>query len=293
MNTEISTFITYMHDVKKTSQNTEMSYCRDLKKFYAYLMNNGQESLAGVDEKMIRSYLSMLKNEGMAPASISRNVASIRALYKYYVMEGIVSENYAKKISTPKIVRKIPEILSSSEVVKLLEQAQGNSPKELRDKAMLEMLYATGIRVSELITMRVQDIDLSLDLVTCREKGKERTIPFGKEAEKALLIYLKNGRPKFEDEKTDVLFLNYFGKAMSRQGFWKILKHYASEAGINTDITPHMLRHSFAAHLIENGADMKSVQEMLGHSDISSTQIYANINQQHMRDVYAKAHPRG
>ena len=179
-------------------------------------------------------------------------------------------------------------------MVRLLEQPKSSSEKEVRDKAMLELLYATGIRVTELISLKISDVNLSVGFILCRDAHKERIIPFGKEAKKALKEYIENVRSKMmEDETSDILFVNCSGKPMSRQGFWKIVKFYAKRAGITSDITPHTLRHSFAAHLVENGADLKSVQEMLGHSDISTTHIYANINHNRLREVYAKAHPRG
>ncbi len=294
MNTDITRFIYYLHNVKKTSNNTELSYRRDLVKFYKYAEEKGARSLKDIVKKDLDEYIEYLMKMEMSPSSISRNVASIRALYKFLIQEGDLEENIASQVETPRIKRKTPEILSDSDVVKLLEQPNGASAKELRDRAMLELMYATGIRVSELISLTIEDINFSIGYIVCKDNTKERSIPFGKEAKKALIKYMKEGRLKLlQDEESNLLFVNYFGNSMSRQGFWKILKHYATKAGINQTITPHTLRHSFAAHLIENGADMKSVQEMLGHSDISTTQIYANINQQHIRDVYARAHPRG
>ena len=185
------------------------------------------------------------------------------------------------------------EILSMDEVVRLLEQPDGDSPKEKRDKAMLELLYATGIRVTELIHLRLPDVNLPMGFVVCREGNKERVIPFGSKAKAALSAYLGEVRESMlADSDSDILFVNCSGKPMSRQGFWKLIKSYARKAGILTDITPHTLRHSFAAHLVENGADLRSVQEMLGHSDISTTQIYAHLDNSHIREVYAKTHPR-
>ena len=188
----------------------------------------------------------------------------------------------------------MPEILSTDEVNRLLDEPTGNSPKDLRDKAMLELLYATGIRVSELINLKVTDINLQVGYLICRDAKKERVIPFGAPAKRALTDYLKNSREVMvSDGGCDVLFVNCSGQPMSRQGFWRLVKYYARKAGITSDITPHTLRHSFAAHLVENGADLRSVQEMLGHSDISTTQIYANMSQNKLREVYAKNFPRG
>ena len=185
------------------------------------------------------------------------------------------------------------EILSTDEVVRLLEQPSGDTPKEIRDKAMLELLYATGIRVTELITLKLSDVNLQMGYIVCKDSGKERVIPFGNEAKSALIRYLEGTRASMiSDADSEYLFANCSGQPMSRQGFWKLIKYYAKKAGIVADITPHTLRHSFAAHLVENGADLRSVQEMLGHSDISTTQIYVNMNRNRLREVYAKAHPR-
>lgn len=242
----------------------------------------------------LHSYILYLEKNNFAAATISRNIASIKAFYHYLFKEGKVSEDISEALKPPKIEKKIPEILSEEQVNRLLEQPGMGSPKEIRDKAMLELLYATGIRVTELISLKVTDVNLKLGFIVCRDNNKERVVPFGKEAKNALLRYLESARrDMIENEEEDTLFVNYSGQPMSRQGFWKLIKYYAKKAGIEEDITPHTLRHSFAAHLVENGADLRSVQEMLGHSDISTTQIYAAMNHNHIREVYAKAHPRG
>ncbi len=229
-----------------------------------------------------------------AAATVLRNIASLKAFYHNMVQEGIVGEDLFEPLKAPKIEKKIPEIMSPDEVVRLLEQPSGDSPKEVRDKAMLELLYATGIRVTELITLKISDVNMQMNFILCRDRNKERIIPFGMEAKNALARYLDGTRDEMlENKSSDVLFANCSGQPMSRQGFWKLIKFYAKKADIKADITPHTLRHSFAAHLVENGADLRSVQEMLGHSDISTTQIYANLNHSHIREVYAKAHPRG
>ena len=205
-----------------------------------------------------------------------------------------MAEDLSEQLKAPKIEKKVPEIMSPEEVIRLLEQPTGDTPKEIRDKAMLELLYATGIRVTELIALRISDVNMQLGVILCGDRTKERIIPFGAAARNALARYLEGTRDAMLENKTsDVLFANCSGQPMSRQGFWKLIKYYAKKAGIKADITPHTLRHSFAAHLVENGADLRSVQEMLGHSDISTTQIYANMNHSHIREVYAKAHPRG
>ena len=294
MEKEIKAFITYLHNVKGTSANTEMSYKRDLEKVQHFMESRGISETAGVTEKDLEEYVKYLEDNRFAAATVSRNIASIKAFYHYMVQEGIVAKDISESLKAPKIEKKIPEIMSPDEVVRLLEQPSGNSHKEIRDKAMLELLYATGIRVTELITLKVSDVNMPMSFILCRDRNKERIIPFGNEARNALAKYLDGTRDEMlENKSSDVLFANCSGQPMSRQGFWKLIKYYAKKADIKADITPHTLRHSFAAHLVENGADLRSVQEMLGHSDISTTQIYANLNHNHIREVYAKAHPRG
>lgn len=293
MEKEIQGFISYLHNIKKTSTNTELSYKRDLTKMQQFFSGKGITNMSGVSEENLKTFILYLEKQKLAAATISRSIASIKAFYHYLMEEKLVAKDVSESLHAPKIEKKMPDILSTEEVVKLLEQPSGDSAKELRDKAMLELLYATGIRVTELITLRVNDVNLSVGFILCKDAHKERIIPFGKEAKQALSDYMENSRQgMLEDETNDYLFVNCSGKSMSRQGFWKIIKFYAKRAGITSDITPHTLRHSFAAHLVENGADLKSVQEMLGHSDISTTQIYANMNHNRIREVYAKAHPR-
>ena len=294
MQNDIEAFISYLHNVKKTSDNTELSYKRDLCKFATFMQEQGVFALGEATEENLQSYVSYLNEKKFAAATVSRNIASIKALYQYLCQEGKVSKNVAEGLKAPKIEKRMPEILSMDEVVRLLEQPSGNSAKEIRDKAMLELLYATGIRVTELITLSVRDVNLQMGFIICRGSHKERLVPFGEAARNALVHYLEKTRSEMlQDESEETLFVNCSGQPMSRQGFWKLIKYYAKKAGILTDITPHTLRHSFAAHLVENGADLRSVQEMLGHSDISTTQIYANMNHNRIREVYAKAHPRG
>lgn len=294
MTQDIQNFIQYLHQEKQTSANTEVSYARDLKKMHQYLSVQGICEVGEVTATSLNSYVLFLEKEGRKPATISRSIASMKAFYHYMEKERRIAADPAEKLKAPKIEKKMPTILTTEEVNRLLEQPGGTSPKELRDKAMLELLYATGIRVSELISLRVGDVNLKMEYLTCADMHKERIIPFGSIAKEALSRYLEQGRPKLATDDTEEwLFTNCSGGAMSRQGFWKLIKSYGRKAGIETEITPHMLRHSFAAHMVSNGADLKSVQEMLGHSDISTTQIYTQMNANRIREVYVKAHPRG
>ena len=293
MENEINAFMIYLHNIKKTSENTVMSYRRDLVKVKNYLEEQGIEDVRKITSTNLNSYILYLEKNKFSAATISRNIASLKAFYHYMCKEGMVAEDVAETLHAPKIEKKMPEILSTDEVVRLLEQPSGDSPKEIRDKAMLELLYATGIRVTELITLKLSDVNLQMGYIVCKDSGKERVIPFGNEAKSALIRYLEGTRASMiSDADSEYLFANCSGQPMSRQGFWKLIKYYATKAGIVADITPHTLRHSFAAHLVENGADLRSVQEMLGHSDISTTQIYVNMNRNRLREVYAKAHPR-
>jgi len=294
MEREINNFISYLHNIKKTSNNTELSYKRDLGKLCQYLVENGISDVNGITTEVLSSYIVYLGENHFAAATISRNVASIKAFFHYLYKEGIVEKDVSDGLKAPKIEKKMPEILTTEEVIWLLEQPKGDTPKEIRDKAMLELLYATGIRVTELITLKVSDVNMQMGFIICRDGSKERVIPFGAAAKRAMIQYLEKARNvMLLDLHSAILFVNCSGQPMSRQGFWKLIKYYAKKAGIVTDITPHTLRHSFAAHLVENGADLRSVQEMLGHSDISTTQVYAAMTHNRIREVYAKAHPRG
>lgn len=293
MERTLAEFIAYLHTTKNTSNNTEISYQRDLKKLIRYLDGQNIHDFAEVTSLDLKGYLSELKSENLASSTISRNIASIRALFQYLFKEGRVTADPSEELKPPKVEKKMPEILSVQEVDRLLKQPNINTAKGLRDSAMLELLYATGMRVSELIHLQVSDLNLQFGYVICHDTDKERIIPIGNVSKRALAEYMEHGRDYFVKNKNEKsLFTNCSGRSMSRQGFWKVLKGYAEAAGIYRDITPHTLRHSFAVHMLQNGADIKSVQEMLGHSDISSTQIYLGMNVAKMRDVYMKAHPR-
>lgn len=294
MEYEIKAFISYLHNEKKTTENTELSYRRDLMKLCTFLGEQGVTEVGKITVTNLNSYMLYLEKRKFAPATISRNIASIKAFYHFLYKGKLVEEDVSESLRPPKLEKKLPEIMTMHEVAKLLEQPDEKTVKGIRDKAMLELLYATGIRVSELISLKVSEVNLQMCFILCRDANKERVIPFGSKARSALLQYMEQARGELvADAENDILFVNCSGQPMSRQGFWKLIKFYAKKAGIVADITPHTLRHSFAAHLVENGADLKSVQEMLGHSDISTTQIYATMNHNHIRDVYTKAHPRG
>ena len=284
-------FAQELKEDKKLSDNTLESYTRDIRKFLIYLSENNLD-FKSVKKTNIIAYILYLQKAGRATSSISRSIASIRAFYKMLIKNNIVLKDPTLNLESPKSEKKAPQVLSVEEIEKLLSLPSTSEPKGIRDKAMLEILYATGIRVTELINLNIQDANLEIGFIKCNG-NKERIIPMGRAAIDILKIYISEYRGRLlnrDDE--EALFLNFHGERMTRQGFWKIIKHYASIANINKVITPHTLRHSFAAHLIENGADLKSVQQMLGHSDISTTQVYAELIKNRISDVYKKTHPR-
>ena len=291
----ITSFLYYLQYTKKASNNTVQSYERDLRYFEKFLVEAQKNQLDDFNEGVIKAYLQHLKKQDKSTATISRTLASIRALGQYLVKEGNLDKNPARLIALPKIEKRMPKILTEDQIVSLLNQPSKKDAKGIRDRAMLELLYATGIRVSELISLKTMDVNLQQGYIMCRDAQKERTIPIGKSAISALSDYLTDVRHILLRDNTDTtLFVNCNGYPMTRQGFWKILKLYARSAHITGEITPHMLRHSFAAHLVQNGANLKSVQQMLGHSDISTTQIYMHLNKdtEELMDVYHKTHPR-
>lgn len=293
MEDAIQSFIEYLHKNKQTSQNTEISYKRDLRKLASFLETHGVEEFEEATQTNLDAFVLYMEKNNFASSTISRNVASVRALYQYLFREHMIEDNPAEDLRPPRVEKKIPEILTVEEVDTLLKQPDLETPKGMRDKAMLELLYATGMRVSELIHLKMDDVNLTMGYIACQEGGKERVIPINHASRRALKRYLGEAREILvKGTGTASLFTNCSGYAMSRQGFWKMLKGYAKAAGIAGDITPHTLRHSFAAHLLQNGADIKSVQEMLGHSDISTTQVYLHLNDNKIRDVYMNTHPR-
>lgn len=287
----IEQFKSYLTTEKKSSANTVSSYVRDLTQFDRYLQNEGT-ALDQVDTSVIEGYDSWLTGKGKSAATVTRSLASLKCFYGWMVSNGRMESNPALQAKSVKVERKLPQVLTSQEVELLLSQPQCVDQKGYRDHAMLELLYATGIRVSELISLDVEHVNLAAGFIRCYSKNKERIIPLYPGAVRAISDYVRNVRPQLAVEGEHALFVNMNGERMSRQGFWKIIKGYQEKAGIRTDITPHTLRHSFAAHLLANGADLRSIQEMLGHSDISSTQIYTQLVNQKLKDVYNKAHPK-
>ncbi len=277
---------------KNAAANTLSSYLRDIRQFLAFL-SSVKVKPEKADQQVFDRYVTYLNAQGKSDATITRSVASLKSFYTYLQISHFVSFNPAKNITPVKTERKLPQILTSKEVDLFLEQPKCSDPKGYRDKAMLELLYATGIRVSELIGLNLYNVNLSASIIRCESRGKERMIPLYPSAVRALAEYIERIRPQMiERSDEQALFVNLNGQRMTRQGFWKIIKYYQEKAGIQKEITPHTLRHSFAAHLLENGADLRSIQEMLGHADISSTQIYTQVVGQKLKDVYAKAHPR-
>lgn len=290
MTSEIKNFVNYLRDVKKTSRNTEVSYQRDLTQLAAFLEEKGITEVGKITRTSLNSYILFLEKEGKAMTTISRELASIKAFFHFLFREGRIRRDPAEFLKAPKIEKKAPVILTVNEVNALLEQPMNGSPKEIRDKAMLELLYATGIRVSELIGLSMNDLNLQVGYITCRDGQKERMVPFGKNAKQAMVRYLDQGREALlKGKESEWLFTNCNGRAMSRQGFWKIIKCYGAKAGIEADITPHTLRHSFAAHLLRGGADIHAVQAMLGHSDAATTQMYASYSHSTVRESYRDA----
>ncbi len=289
----VADYTRYLTEEKRAQANTVNSYVRDLNQFRTWLMSTGATDLRRVRKENVDAYMQYMSSKGKSPATITRSAASIRSFYQYMLQRGAVRQNPAKAVAAVKVERKYPEILTGREVELFLEQPKCVDDKGFRDHAMLEMLYATGIRVSELISLNVEDVNLAAGFIRCVGRGKERIIPLYAAAVKALRDYLEFIRPRIiADKEEHALFVNMNGERMSRQGFWKIIKYYQEKAEIKKDITPHTLRHSFAVHLLENGADLRSIQEMLGHADISSTQIYVNVVQKQLKDIYQKAHPR-
>ena len=296
MNAIIEQFIFFMDVERGVSPNTIDSYKRDLEKFFRYLKKiNKSNKLASVSRDDITDFLMYLKDSELCTTSIARNLAALKTFWKFMVAEQVLTENVAAIVDTPRIWKTVPDVLNRNEVEMLLEAPSRKTKQGLRDKAILELMYAAGLRVSEVSDLKKTNINIDADFVKCRGKGgKERIIPIGKESHKAIEIYLKRARSKMSKNCEDEhLFLSRLGKKISRQSLWKMIKKYSIQCGIRKHITPHTLRHSFATHLLEGGADLRGVQEMLGHADISTTQIYTHINKEKLKGTHEKYHPRG
>ena len=292
MEKQIKLFLEFLRNDKKLSDNTLQSYERDINQFEKYV-NEKQIDFIKVEEKDIKEYLDYLAEIGKKASTISRNLASTRSFYQYLVRTKMVLQDPTNGIQAPKIEKRIPSILTAKEVELLLEQPQNVDLKGIRDKAMLEFAYATGMRVTEIISLNIEDVNLKESYVACKSGVRQRNIPLGTLSMKALQEYMEEARPcLIKDESVNALFVNVNGQRLTRQGFWKIVKYYKEQAHITKEITPHVLRHSFATHLLQNGADLKAIQTMLGHSDISSTQVYMQFQDEGIKNVYKNAHPR-
>ncbi|TNJ67373.1 site-specific tyrosine recombinase XerD [Paenibacillus hemerocallicola] len=295
MKRHLHNFIHYLTVERGLAHNTLESYERDLIHYLGYIDKQGVRSLEETGKFHIVQYLQELKQLGRAPATLSRNIVSIRAFYQYLVRERLIVQDPSVHMETPKLEKRLPKVLTVEEVERLLDAQETTAAAGMRDKAMLELLYATGIRVSELISLNVGDVNIEMGFIHCTGKGsKERIVPLGRIAAVWLSQYIESARLHLlrQEKSEEALFINHLGTRLTRQGFWKIMKRYAREAGIDKEITPHTLRHSFATHLLENGADLRSVQEMLGHADISTTQVYTHVTKSKMKEIYDRTHPR-
>ena len=292
MNEQIKLFLKFLQNDKKLSDNTLQSYKRYISQFEKYVEEN-QIDYIKVDEKNVKDYLGYLQEIGKKSSTVSRNLASIRSFYQFLVRNKKVLVDPTNSIQAPKIEKRVPSILTAKEVELLLDQPQDVDLKGIRDKAMLEFEYATGMRVTEIISLNLEDVNFEEAYVTCKTGTKQRNIPLGTLSMKALKEYVDDARQYLiKDDSVKSLFVNINGKRLTRQGFWKIVKYYKEQAHITKEITPHVLRHSFATHLLQNGADLKAIQTMLGHSDISSTQVYMQFQDEGLKDVYKHTHPR-
>lgn len=292
MERQLRYFFDFLENDKKLSENTLQSYKRDLKQFKRYL-EACELHYNRVKEEDIKDYIKELQEQGKKPSSISRCIASIRSFYQFVLKNKKIKVDPTKNIQSPKIEKRVPSVLTAKEVELLLDQPKDVDLKGIRDKAMLEFAYATGMRVTEIISLNIDDVNLEEGYVVCKHDNKQRTIPLGNMSLKALKEYVEEARDILvKNEGEQALFVNINGSRLTRQGFWKIIKYYKEQAHITKDITPHVLRHSFATHLLQNGADLKAIQTMLGHSDISSTQVYMQFQDEGLKNVYRKAHPR-
>ncbi|HAX73074.1 MAG TPA: site-specific tyrosine recombinase XerD [Firmicutes bacterium] len=287
-------YISHLTIDRGLSENTKENYRRDLEEYLTYIKNHSDTAITDITNKDVQDYIIYLYERGLTTKSVARQISAIRSFHHYLVIEKLASKNPTELIESPKLSRKLPQVLSVSEVEALLNSFSTETIHDIRNKAMVELMYASGLRVSELLTLKLEDVHLTMMFIKCIGKGnKERLVPIGDEAVEALELYLNESRPKLLKKPQDVLFLNRFGGPMTRQGFWKILKQQAALTGITKELSPHKLRHSFATHLLENGVDLRLVQEMLGHADISTTQIYTHMSREHLKHVFHDYHPRG
>jgi len=294
MDFALDAFMQYVTVERALARNTLESYERDLRAYLQFLRQRGVNDIAQTDRTSVVLYLQALQDKGRATATISRAVASLRAFYAFLTREHMIALDPTAHLDTPRLERRLPRVLTAAEVERLLASPNPGTRAGLRDRAMLELLYATGIRVSELVSLKVTDVNLSASFLQCYGKGsKERIVPLGRLARDAVAEYLLRARTAMaRDSQETSLFVNHLGDRLTRQGFWKIIKKYALMASITSHLTPHTLRHSFATHLLDNGADLRAVQEMLGHADISTTQIYTHVSRTRLQDAYASSHPR-
>ena len=292
MEKQIKLFLEFLQNEKKLSDNTLQSYKRDIIQYQNYIEEN-QINYTKVSKEDIKTYLNYLKKVGKKSSTISRNLASIRSFYQFLIRNRKIKNDPTEDVQSPKVEKRIPSVLTAQEVELLLEQPKDVDLKGTRDKAMLEFAYATGMRVTEIINLNIENVNIEEGYVICRTGAKQRNIPLGSLSLSALKEYIEEARPiLIKNEREKALFVNVNGKRLTRQGFWKIVKYYKEQAHITKDITPHVLRHSFATHLLQNGADLKAIETMLGHSDISSTQVYMQFQDSGLKDIYQKAHPR-
>lgn len=285
-------YVHFLTVERQLAQNTVKSYQRDLTAYIRFIASLNLETVNSIERAMVLQYLQKLKDSGKSSRTLSRHISSIRSFHQFLVREQITTHDCTIHIELPKIEQKLPDVLSIPEIERLIHAVDGHTSQGMRDIALLELLYGTGMRVSELIAIDLADLHLTMGFVRVFGKGsKERIVPLGRSAIDACTLYLNEGRPKFISD-TEALFLNMHGRRLTRQGCWKILKEAGVKAGIQKVISPHLLRHSFATHLIENGADLRAVQEMLGHADISTTQLYTHVSKKRLKDVYSQYHPR-
>ena len=294
MKNQVEEFINYLSVERGLASNTLLAYTRDLNKYVQYLEKSGIKELGGIRREHITNFMYDQKNKGLSANSICRSLAAMKMFHRFLVRERLAKDDPSGLVETPKLWKRIPTVLTSQEIEAIIAASKGRSWQRVRDNAILELFYASGVRVSELINLKLENLNLELGYLRCMGKGrKERVIPMGKKACEAIKKYCAAVRPKLVKDPSDTaLFLSRLGKKNTRQNIWKLIKYYARKAGIKKEIKPHTLRHSFATHLLEHGADLRSVQEMLGHADISTTQIYTHVDRDRLRTVHKQFHPR-